>query len=73
MRILLARLKNQELVYGETEEITSYCEQNNTEVASLYSSARPSMVQEHFKYVGNRMTDPYAVAKDIYGDSNGKR
>jgi len=30
------------------------------------------MVQEHFKYVGNRMTDPYSVAKDVYGDSNGK-
>jgi len=72
MGIRLARLKNQELVYGETEEIASYCEQKKTEVASFYNSARPSMVQAHFKYVGNRMGDPYAVAKDIYGDSNGK-
>jgi len=28
------------------------------------------VVQAHFKYVGNRMGEPYAVAKDIYrGDS----
>jgi|TARA_Y100000015_G_scaffold42864_2_gene51251 hypothetical protein len=72
MAIKLARLKTQELVYGEAEEITSYCEQNKTEVDFFYSSARPSMVQAHFKYVGNRMTDPYSVAKNPYGDSNGK-
>ena len=64
--IELVRLKNQELVYGEPKEIETYCEQRNTEIASTYTGVKPCVAQSHFKYVGNRMVEPYAVAKDIY-------
>lgn len=70
MSIELVRLENQELVYGEPEEIETYCKQKDTSVVSTYVGVKPSVVQAHFKYVGNRMGEPYAVAKDIYrGDS----
>lgn len=66
MSVELVRLKNQELVYGEPEEIKNYCEQKDTSVVSTYVGVKPSVAQAHFKYVGNRMGSPYAVAKDIY-------
>ena len=65
MSIELVRLKNQELVYGEPEEIETYCDQKDTSVVSTYVGVKPNVAQAHFKYVGNRMGDPYAVAKDI--------
>ena len=61
MSIKLVRLKNQELVYGEPEEIETYCDQKDTFIVSTYIGVRPSVVQANFKYVGNRMVDPYAV------------
>ena len=66
MSIKLVKLKNQELVYGEPEEIKNYCEQKDTSVVSTYVGVKPNVAQAHFKYVGNRMGDPYEVAKDIY-------
>ena len=66
MSIELVRLENQELVYGEPEEIETYCKQKDTFIVSTYIGVKPSVAQAHFKYVGNRMGDPYAVAKNIY-------
>jgi hypothetical protein len=57
MSIKLVKLKNQELVYGEPEEIETYCDQKDTFIVSTYIGVKPSVAQADFKYVGNNKRD----------------
>jgi len=62
----LAKLDNNELIYGTYDEVESYCEKNDTCVDRYFNHVNPSTVQKAFTYVGNSMCDPYAIAKPIY-------
>lgn len=60
--IELAKLNNQELVYGTYEEVESYSSKNNTCVDIYFDHVNPSTVYNQFKWVGKGLSDPYAVS-----------
>ncbi len=60
--IELAMLDNKELVYGTYAEVEAYAEKRNTWVQRYFDHVNPSTVYNCYKYVGNEMTDPYAVS-----------
>jgi hypothetical protein len=60
--IELAKLNNNELVYGTYEEVEKYCDENNTSVDRYLGHVNPSTVYNNFKWVGKGLSDPYAVS-----------
>tara|TARA_S200002703_G_scaffold156225_1_gene161455 strand:- start:468 stop:725 length:258 start_codon:yes stop_codon:yes gene_type:complete len=60
--IELAKLDNNELVYGTYEEVEAYAEEKDTWVIKYMDHVNPSTVYKNFKYVGNSMHDPFAVS-----------
>lgn len=64
--IELAKLNNNELVYGTYEEVESYCDENDTCVDRYLNHVNPATVQKAFRYIGKSMCDPYSIARPIY-------
>lgn len=62
----LAKLSNNELVYGTWAEVEQYAEQNGTTVERYLNHVNPSTVQKAFKYIGKAMCDPYSIPRPIY-------
>ena len=60
--IELAKLDNNELVYGTYEEVEAYAEKKDTWVITYMDHVNPSTVYKNFKYVGNDMSSPYSVS-----------
>ena len=60
--IELAKLDNDELVYGTYEEVEAYAEERDTWVIRYFDHVNPSTVYKNFKYVGNEMSNPYSVS-----------
>ena len=60
--IELAKLDNNELVYGTYEEVEAYAEEKDTWVINYFGHVNPSTVYKNFKYVGNDMSSPYSVS-----------
>lgn len=60
--IELAKLDNNELVYGTYEEVEAYAEEKDTWVLNYFDHVNPSTVYKNFKYVGNDMSSPYSVS-----------
>ncbi len=60
----IVKLKNEELVYGNAEEIDAYCNKKDTTIDIVYTHVTPSIVSKNYKYVGNSIHDPYAISKD---------
>jgi|TARA_B100001094_G_C17943599_1_gene676894 hypothetical protein len=58
----LAKLNNNELVYGTYEEVEKYAEENNTCVDRYFDHVNPSTVYKNFKYIGNDMSNSYKVS-----------
>ena len=56
--IELAKLDNDELVYGTYEEVEAYAEEKDTWVLNYFDHVNPSTVYKNFKYVGNEMSNP---------------
>jgi hypothetical protein len=61
----IVKLENEELVYGNAEEVTTYCKQNDTKIKTEYNHATPSIVSKNFKYIGNCIHKPYAVSRKM--------
>jgi len=62
----LAKLHNNELVYGTHAEVEAYAVSKDTVVDNYLNYVAPSTVQSHFKYVGNKLCDPYSIPRPIY-------
>mgnify|MGYP003655026368 CR=1 FL=1 len=62
----LAKLNNNELVYGTHAEVEAYAISKNTVVDNYLNHVNPSTVQKAFTYVGNSMCDPYSIPRPIY-------
>ena len=60
--IELAKLGNDELVYGTYEEVEAYAEEKDTWVLNYFDHVNPSTVYNQFKWVGKGLSDPYAVS-----------
>lgn len=58
----LAKLQNGELIYGSYEECEAYADKQNTCVDVYLDHVNPSTVYKNFKYVGNNISNPYAVS-----------
>ena len=58
----LAKLDNGEEVFGTYEEVESYAEENDTCVVRYYDHVNPSTVYNKFKWVGQGLSDPFAVS-----------
>ena len=70
--IELAKLDNNELVYGTYEEVEAYAEEKDTWVIR-YMDLQPLPVYKNFKYVGNEMSNPYSVSVPFdYRESRAK-
>jgi hypothetical protein len=61
----IVKLENEELVYGNAEEVTTYCKQNDTNIKTEYNHVTPSIVSKNFKYIGNCIQKPYAISKNM--------
>jgi hypothetical protein len=71
--IELAKLDNNELVYGTYEEVEAYAEEKDTWVIKYMDHVNPSTVYKNFKYVGNSMHDPFGVSVPFdYRESRAK-
>ena len=71
--IELAKLDNEELVYGTYEEVEAYAEEKDTWVIRYFDHVNPSTVYKNFKYVGNEMSNPYSVSVPFdYRESRAK-
>ena len=71
--IELAKLDNNELVYGTYEEVEAYAEEKDTWVLNYFDHVNPSTVYKNFKYVGNEMSNPYSVSVPFdYRESRAK-
>ena len=71
--IELAKLYNNELVYGTYEEVEAYAEERDTWVIRYFDHVNPSTVYKNFKYVGNEMSNPYSVSVPFdYRESRAK-
>tara|TARA_B100000085_G_C18281983_1_gene406623 strand:+ start:196 stop:501 length:306 start_codon:yes stop_codon:yes gene_type:complete len=71
--IELAKLDNNELVYGTYEEVEAYAEEKDTWVIRYMDHVNPSTVYKNFKYVGNEMSNPYSVSVPFdYRESRAK-
>ena len=62
MMIELAKLDNNELVYGTYEEVEAYAKEMDTWVIRYMDHVNPSTVYKNFKYIGNDMSNPYSVS-----------
>lgn len=60
--IELAKLDNDELIYGTYEECEAYAEKKDTWVIRYFDHINPSTVYNKFIYVGNEISDPYSVS-----------
>jgi len=60
--IELAKLDNNELIYGTYEECEAYAEEKDTWVTHYFDHVNPSTVYKNFKYVGHDMSSPYSVS-----------
>ncbi len=60
--IELAKLDNNELVYGTYEEVEAYAEEQNTWVLRYFDHVNPSTVYDKFKWIGKGLRDPYSVS-----------
>lgn len=60
--IELAKLDNEELVYGTYEEVEAYAEKQDTWVIRYFDHVNPSTVYKRFAYVGNDISSPYSVS-----------
>ena len=70
MRTELAKLQNNELVYGTYEEVEAYAEEQDTCVDRYFDHINPSTIYNKFKWVGKGLTDPYAVSVPYNYDQN---
>jgi len=61
----LVKLLTGELVYGNTGEILDYCKKHETNVQEEYTNITPSIVSKQFKYIGNRIHQPYAISRSM--------
>jgi hypothetical protein len=59
------KLLTGELVYGNTGEIVDYCKKHDTNVQEEYKNITPSIISKQFKYIGNRIHQPYAISRSI--------
>ena len=62
MTIEKAQLGNKELIYGTYEECEAYADKADSWVVRYFDHVNPSTVYKNFKYVGNGLSDPYAVS-----------
>jgi hypothetical protein len=60
--IELAKLQNNEFVYGTYEEVEAYAEEQDTCVDIYLGHVNPSTVYNKFKWVGKGLSDPFAVS-----------
>jgi hypothetical protein len=60
--IELAKLDNNEFVYGTYEEVEAYAEEQDTCVDRYLGHVNPSTVYNKFKWIGKGMSDPFAVS-----------
>jgi hypothetical protein len=60
--IELAKLDNEELVYGTYEEVEAYAEKQDTWVIRYFDHVNPSTVYDKFKWIGKGLRDPYSVS-----------
>ena len=60
--IELAKLKNNEFVYGTYDEVELYCDKNDTCVERYFDHVNPSTVYNKFTWIGTGLSDPYAVS-----------
>jgi hypothetical protein len=60
--IELAKLDNEELVYGTYEECEEYADKVDSCVTRYFDHVNPSTVYKNFKYVGKAISNPYAVS-----------
>ena len=60
--IELAKLDNNELVYGTYEEVEAYADKQDTCVDRYLDHVNPSTVYNKFKWVGTGLSDPFAVS-----------
>ena len=67
--IELAKLDNNELVYGTYEEVEAYAEEKDTWVIRYMDHTLA--VYKNFKYVGNEMSNPKCKCSD-YRESRAK-
>lgn len=71
--IELAKLYNNEYVYGTYEEIEAYAQEKHTHVTHYLDHVNPSTVYKHFVYVGNALHNPYSVSTphNYHSDTQG--
>ncbi len=62
MMIELAKLDNNELVYGTYEEVEAYAKEKDTWVIRYMDHVNPSTVYKNFKWVGTGLHNPFAVS-----------
>jgi|TARA_B110000444_G_C18810740_1_gene582440 hypothetical protein len=60
--IELAKLDNNEFVYGTYEEVEAYAEEQDTCVDRYLGHVNPSTVYNKFKWIGKGLSDPFAVS-----------
>ena len=71
--IELAKLDNNELVYGTYEEVEAYADKQDTCVDRYLDHVNPSTVYNKFKWVGTGLSDPCAVSVPFnYDESSPK-
>tara|TARA_B110000003_G_C16478171_1_gene468498 strand:+ start:60 stop:326 length:267 start_codon:yes stop_codon:yes gene_type:complete len=71
--IELAKLDNNELVYGTYEEVEAYADKQDTCVDRYLDHVNPSTVYNKFKWVGTGLSDPFAVSVPFnYDESSPK-
>ena len=58
----LAKLNNNELVYGTYDEVEAYAEEKDTCVDRYFDHVNPSTIYNKFKWVGKGLSDPFAVS-----------
>ena len=71
--IELAKLDNEELVYGTYEEVEEYAEKQDTWVVRYFDHVNPSTVYNKFTWVGTGLSNPFAVSVPFdYRESRAK-
>ena len=71
--IELAKLGNNELIYGTYEECEQYADEVDSWVIRYFDHVNPSTVYNKFKWVGTGLSNPFAVSVPFdYRESRAK-
>ena len=57
--------ENNPIIIDNTGEILDYCKKHDTNVKEEYTHITPSIVSKQFKYIGDKIHQPYAISRSM--------